>query len=45
MQKLNTILSKNTGQSKKTIEKDTNRDNFLSSEMALKYGLIDEIVK
>ena len=44
-EKLNNILSKNTGQSQKTIEKDTNRDNFLSSEMALKYGLIDEIVK
>ena len=44
-EKLNGILSKNTGQSKKTIEKDTNRDNFLSSEMALEYGLIDEIVK
>ena len=44
-EKLNTILSKNSGQPKKTIEKDTNRDNFLSSEMALKYGLIDEIVK
>ena len=44
-EKLNSILSKNTGQTQKTIEKDTNRDNFLSSEMALKYGLIDEIVK
>ena len=43
--KLNTILSKNTGQSIKTIEKDTNRDNFMSSEVALKYGLIDQIVK
>ena len=44
-EKLNNILSKNTGQTKKKIEADTNRDNFLSSEMALKYGLIDEIVK
>ena len=44
-EKLNGILSKNTGQTKKKIEADTNRDNFLSSEMALKYGLIDEIVK
>ena len=43
--KLNGILSKNTGQTKKKIEVDTNRDNFLSSEMALEYGLIDEIVK
>ncbi len=44
-EKVNGILSKNTGQTKKKIEADTNRDNFLSSEMALKYGLIDEIVK
>ena len=29
----------------KTIEKDTNRDNFMSSEIALNYGLIDQIVK
>ena len=43
--KLNKILSVNTGQSVKTIEKDTNRDNFMSAETALKYGLIDQIVK
>ena len=43
--KLNKILSDNTGQSVKTIEKDTNRDNFMSAEIALKYGLIDQIVK
>ncbi len=43
--KLNGILSKNTGQSIKTIEKDTNRDNFMSSDKALKYGLVDEIIK
>ena len=43
-QKLNKILSKNTGQTVKTIEKDTDCDNFLSAQDALKYGLIDEIV-
>ena len=43
--KLNKILSVNTGQSVKTIEKDTNRDNFMSTETALNYGLIDQIVK
>ena len=43
--KLNKILSVNTGQSVKTIEKDTNRDNFMSAETAHKYGLIDQIVK
>ena len=43
--KLNKILSDNTGQSVKAIEKDTNRDNFMSAPDALKYGLIDQIVK
>jgi len=43
-EKLNKILSENTGQSIETIEKDTNRDNFMSAEIAQKYGLIDEIV-
>ena len=43
--KLNTILGNNTGQSVEQIEKDTNRDNFMSSESALKYGIIDEIIK
>ena len=43
-EKLNKILSNNTGQTVKRIEKDTDRDNFLSAEDALKYGLIDEIV-
>ena len=43
-EKLNNILSKNTGQTVKNIEKDTNRDNFMSAQNALEYGLIDEIV-
>jgi len=42
--KLNKILSNNTGQSVGQIEKDTNRDNFMSSQDALKYGIIDEII-
>tara|TARA_B100000676_G_scaffold203039_1_gene199290 strand:+ start:1393 stop:1992 length:600 start_codon:yes stop_codon:yes gene_type:complete len=42
--RLNNILSKNTGQTVKSIEKDTNRDNFMSANEAIKYGLIDEIV-
>lgn len=41
--KMNTLLSYHTGQSIKTIEKDTDRDNFLSAEEALKYGIIDKI--
>ena len=44
-EKLNKILSDNTGQSIETIENDTNRDNFMSAEKAIKYGLIDEILK
>ena len=43
--KLNNILAKNTNQSLKKITQDTERDNFLSAEEALKYGLIDEIIK
>ena len=43
--KLNKILSNNTGQNINTIEKDTNRDNFMSSQTALDYGLVDEIIK
>ena len=41
--KLNKILSNNTGKSLEVIEKDTDRDNYLSSEEALEYGLIDKI--
>jgi ATP-dependent Clp protease protease subunit len=41
---LNDILAKNTGQSIKTLEKDTDRDNFMSAEEAKKYGIIDEVL-
>ncbi|MCD6190107.1 MAG: ATP-dependent Clp endopeptidase proteolytic subunit ClpP [Sulfurimonas sp.] len=41
---LNTIIAKNTGQSVKTVEKDTDRDNFMSAAEALKYGMIDEVL-
>ncbi|MDF1875361.1 ATP-dependent Clp endopeptidase proteolytic subunit ClpP [Sulfurimonas sp. SAG-AH-194-I05] len=41
---LNAILAKNTGQSFKTVEKDTDRDNFLSAKEALDYGVIDEVL-
>lgn len=43
-QMLNEILAKNTGKTVKVIEKDTDRDNFMSSEEAKNYGLIDEVV-
>jgi len=41
---LNKILAKNTGQSVRKIEKDTERDFFMNTEEALKYGLIDKIL-
>ena len=40
---INKILSENTGMPIDTIEKDTDRDNFMSAEEAKKYGLIDKI--
>lgn len=40
---INRILSENTGMPIETIERDTDRDNFMSAEEAKKYGLIDEI--
>ncbi len=40
---LNKILSENSGMPIDTIEKDTDRDNFMSAEEAKKYGLIDKI--
>ncbi|MFT8363870.1 MAG: ATP-dependent Clp endopeptidase proteolytic subunit ClpP [Sporolactobacillus sp.] len=43
--KLNTILSETTGQPLETIEKDTDRDNFLSAEAAKEYGLVDKIIE
>jgi ATP-dependent Clp protease protease subunit len=41
---LNSILAKNTGQSVKKVEKDTDRDNFMSAKEALAYGMIDEVL-
>ncbi|NBQ33710.1 MAG: ATP-dependent Clp endopeptidase proteolytic subunit ClpP [Gammaproteobacteria bacterium] len=41
---LNQILKTHTGQSLKSIEKDTDRDNFMSAEESVKYGLIDEVL-
>ena len=41
--KMNRILSENTGKSVAEIERDTDRDNYLSAEEAQKYGLIDKV--
>lgn len=42
--RLNRLLSKHTGKSEKKIEEDTDRDNFMSAEEAVKYGLIDKVI-
>lgn len=43
-QRLNRILSENTGRTIEEIERDTDRDNFMSAEEAQKYGLIDCVI-
>ena len=43
-EKLNRILSANTGKPLEVIEKDTDRDNFMSAEEAKAFGLIDEVI-
>ncbi len=41
---LNGILAANTGQTVKKLEKDTDRDNFMSAKEAMEYGIIDEVL-
>ena len=41
---LNGILAKHTGKPLKTIEKDTDRDFFMSADEAVKYGLVDDVL-
>ena len=43
-EKINKILSENTGQPLEKIEKDTDRDNYMTAEEAKKYGLVDKIL-
>ncbi|MCE9570523.1 MAG: ATP-dependent Clp endopeptidase proteolytic subunit ClpP, partial [Rhodocyclales bacterium] len=43
-QKLNNMLAHHTGQSIERIERDTDRDNFLSAEAAVEYGLVDKVL-
>jgi ATP-dependent Clp protease protease subunit len=43
-QKLNSMLAHHTGQSIERIERDTDRDNFLSAEAAVEYGLVDKVL-
>ena len=42
--RLNDMLSKHTGQSMETIERDTDRDNFMSADDAVNYGLVDKVL-
>ncbi len=44
-EKLNTLLSKNTGKDLKSIERDTERDYFLEAKEAVDYGLVDEMIE
>ncbi len=43
--RLNTILAKHTGQSMEKIQNDTDRDNFMSGQQAVEYGLIDSVLE
>lgn len=43
--RLNKILAKNTGKGLKTIERDTERDNYLNADDAISYGLVDKIIQ
>jgi ATP-dependent Clp protease, protease subunit len=42
--KLNEIMAKHTGKKIETVEKDTDRDNFLSADQAVEYGLVDKVL-
>lgn len=44
-EKLNMILSENTGKTLEQIAKDTDRDNFMSADEAAKYGIIDKVMR
>jgi ATP-dependent Clp protease protease subunit len=43
-EEINNIIMKHSGQSLRKIEKDTDRDLFMSPEQAVEYGLIDEVI-
>ena len=44
-ERLNAIMAKHTGQSLETIERDSDRDNFMDGETAVSYGLIDTVLR
>ena len=43
--RLNEILAKNTGQPLEVIERDTERDNFMTAQQAMEYGLVDKVIE
>ena len=43
-ERLNKVMAQHTGQPMEVIERDTDRDNFMSGEAAVKYGLIDQVL-
>jgi ATP-dependent Clp protease, protease subunit len=43
-ERLNQIMADQTGQSLETVERDTDRDNFMSAEQSVKYGLVDKVI-
>jgi ATP-dependent Clp protease protease subunit len=43
--RLNGMLSRHTGQPMEVIERDTDRDNFMSAEQAVAYGLVDKVLE
>ena len=43
--RLNTILSERTGQPLGVVQRDTERDNFMTAQEALEYGLIDKVIE
>ena len=42
--RMNTLLSEMTGQPLEKIEQDTERDNFMTAEQAMAYGLVDKVI-
>lgn len=43
--RLNTILQKHTGKDMKVIEKDSDRDNFMSADESVAYGIVDKVIE
>jgi ATP-dependent Clp protease protease subunit len=43
-ERLNRMLSEHTGQSMEVIERDTERDRFMSAEQSVEYGLVDQVI-